>query len=395
MRSRFWSAFALSAFGYEITFFAMTLVVFNRSRNPFDVGLFTALTFAPKLLAPFFGMVSARIGGRRGLSAACGITGVLIACVGVLRDTPALFVLWFLISCLFVFISNVRTTLMVDLMGSRRNQKGNATVLLTLNGARIVVPVLGGLASLALPARLFFGLIGMVYLVAMFLAWVSDPRPTAQKPIRLIGPFLRGAREIAGHPDLLFLAAIVIIRQVFLGVQTSLFVVYVKSFLRLGDVHYGYFMAAIGAGSIVGSLVGSRWKSAGQRRVLLATGLGSHFLSFAALGYVRSLGGAVVLMGVSFAVFYATLVSLHSLRDRSTPSEFRGVVYGTITAAGVLPSVISMLVGSFMIRTIGIGSVLVACGTCATGCLVLCVALFGRASSNHTGAPECATLERS
>ncbi|MGA2379139.1 MAG: carboxymuconolactone decarboxylase family protein [Spirochaetia bacterium] len=211
MKSRFWSAFALSALGYEITFFATTLVVFNRSRNPFDVGLFTALTFAPQLLAPFFGMVSARIGGRTGLSAACGIAGVLIACVGILKDALPLFVVWILISCLFVFISNVRTTLMSG----------------------------------------------------------------------------------------------------------------------------------------------------------------------------------------SFAAFYATLVSLHSLRDRSTSSESRGVVYGTITAAGVPPAVISMLVGSFMIRTMGIQSVLVACGACATGCLVLWVVLFGRWSSNREGAQAGATPERS
>lgn len=398
MKSRFWSAFALSALGYEITFFAMTLVVFNRSRNPFDVGLFTALTFAPQLLAPFFGMVSSRIGGRTGLSAACGIAGVLIACVGILKDALPLFVVWFLISCLFVFIANVRTTLMVDLMGQQENRKGNSAVLLTLNAARIVVPVLGGIASLALPRQLFFGLIGIVYLIAMCLAWVSDIPPIKSKSegaIRLIGPFLRGAREVVGHPDLSFLAVIVILRQVFLGVQTSLFVVYMKSLLRFGDLEYGYFMAAIGAGSMAGSLLGSRWGSPGQGRLLLIIGLSVHFLSFAALGFVHSFGGAIVLMSGSFAAFYATLVSLHSLRDRSTSSESRGVVYGTITAAGVPPAVISMLVGSFMIRTIGIQSVLIACGACATGCLVVCIALLGRWSSNREGAQSCATPERS
>lgn len=396
MKSRFWSAFALSALGYEITFFAMTLLVFNRNRNPLDVGIFTALTLAPNLLAPLFGMVSARIGGRTGLSAACGIAGVLIACVGFLRSALLLFIAWFLISCLFVFISNVRTTLMVDLMGPRGNHKGNTAVLLTLNAARIVVPVLGGIASLALPPQLFFGLIGLVYLIAMSLAWVSDTAPIQPKSggaIRLIDPFLRGAREILRGPDLTFLAVIVLLRQVFLGLQTTLLVVYVKSLLRLGDVEYGYFLAAIGAGSIVGSLMGSRWGRPGRRRLFLVAGLSAHYLSFAALGHIRSLGGAIALMSASFAVFYATLVSLHSLRDRSTQSDIRGVVYGTVTAAGVPPAVISMLVGSFMIRTMGIRSVLVVCGACAMGCLVLCTALLGRGISNREGAQPCAAMQ--
>jgi len=398
MKVRFWSAFALSALGYEITFFAMTLIVFNRRRDPFDVGLFTALTFAPQLVAPFFGMVSARIGGRTGLSAACGVAGVLIACVGMVKGALPLFVVWFLVSCLFVFISNVRTTLMVDLMGRRENRKGNSAVLLTLNAARIVVPILGGIASLALPPQIFFGLIGIVYLIAMCLAWMSDTAPVQRKnegAIGPIGPFLRGVREIAGHPDLSFLAVIVILRQVFLGVQTSLLVVYVKSLLRFGDLEYGYFMGAIGAGSIVGSLLGLRWGSQGRQRLPLAVGLSVHFLGFAALGFVRSLEGAIALMSGSFIMFYATLVSLHSLRDRSTSSKSRGEVYGTITAAGVLPAVISMLVGSFLIRTMGIRWVLIASGTCATGCLVLWVLLHGRWSLKRERARICAVPERS
>jgi MFS family permease len=94
-------------------------------------------------------------------------------------------------------------------------------------------------------------------------------------------------------------------------------------------------------------------------------------------------------------MFYATLVSLHSLRDRSTSSKSRGEVYGTITAAGVLPAVISMLVGSFLIRTMGIRWVLIASGTCATGCLVLWVLLHGRWSLKRERARICAVPERS
>ncbi len=394
MKPRFWSAFALSAFGYEITFFIATLVVFNRGRDPFDVGLFTAITLAPKLLAPFFGTVCARIGGRAALSAACGTAGVLIACLGFIGGGPPLFILWFLISCLFVIISNVRTTLMVDLMGRQGNRKGNSAVLLTLNAARIVVPLLGGIGSLALPPRLFFGLIGIVHLAAMCLAWTSDASPSRPKNVGAIDPldsFRRGAREIAGNPVLSLLVAIVILRQVFLGVQTSFFVVYVKSLLRLGDAEYGYFIAAIGAGSIAGSLLGSRLKSTGRPGLPLLIGLGAHFLSFAGLGRVRTLWGAVALMGASFAVFYATVVSLHSLRDLSTPSAVRGEVYGVTTAAGVPPAIISMLAGSFFMRTTGIQSVLTVCGAGATACLVLCFAFLGRRSSKREGARERVT----
>ncbi len=388
MKPRFWSAFTLSALGYETAFFAMTLFVFNRGRNPLDVGLFTALTLLPKLAAPLFGMASSRIGGRKSLSAACGMAGVLIACVGFPRTAAPLFVLWFLISCLFVFISNVRTTLMVDLMGHRDNRKGNAAVLLALNATRIVVPVLGGIASLWLPPWLFFCCIGIVYLAAMCLAWGPDAaryRPEKKEPIDLIGPFVRGVRGLLGHPELRFLAGIVILWQFFLGVKTSLFVVYVKSFLGLGDVEYGYFMAAIGIGSMAGSLLGARLKESCRHKPALIIGLCAHFLSFAALGLIRSLWGAVAFMGGSFAVFYAALVSLHSMRDRSTPPDIRGLVYGSMTAAGTPPAVISMLAGSFMIRTMGIGSVLAACGICATIALVL-LSIFDKRSAGREAA---------
>ncbi len=388
MKPRFWSAFTLSAFGYETAFFAMTLFIFNRGRNPLDVGLFTALTLLPKLVAPLFGMVSARIGGRKSMSAACGMAGILIACVGFPRTAAPLFVLWFLISCLFVFISNVRTTLMVDLMGHRDNRKGNAAVLLALNATRIVVPALGGIASLWLPAWLFFCCIGIVYLAAMCLAWgpdVKHGRSEKKESIDLIGPFVRGIRGLVDHPELRFLAGVAILWQLFLGVKTTLFVVYVKSLLELGDVEYGYFMAAIGIGSIAGSMLGPRLRESWRQKPVLIFGLCAHFLSFAALGLIRSLWGAVALMGGSFAVFYAALVSLHSMRDRSTPSDIRGMVYGAMTAAGTPPAVISMLAGSFMIRTMGIGGVSAACGICAAVALVL-LSIFDKRSANREAA---------
>ena len=54
---RFFAAFLLSAFGYEFLFFVMTLYVFEISQNAFKVGIFAALTLAPRLFASGYGII--------------------------------------------------------------------------------------------------------------------------------------------------------------------------------------------------------------------------------------------------------------------------------------------------------------------------------------------------
>ena len=78
-RSAFGTAFFLSAFGYEVLFFCMTLRVYDISRKAIEVGVFTAITLLPKLISPACGVLVDRLGARRTLIWAGLFTALLAA----------------------------------------------------------------------------------------------------------------------------------------------------------------------------------------------------------------------------------------------------------------------------------------------------------------------------
>jgi MFS family permease len=78
-RAAFGSAFFLSAFGYEILFFAVTLRVYDISRRAINVGIFAAITFLPKLASPLFGAIVDRIGSRSSIAIAAVATALVAA----------------------------------------------------------------------------------------------------------------------------------------------------------------------------------------------------------------------------------------------------------------------------------------------------------------------------
>ena len=57
---------------------------------------------------------------------------------------------------------------------------------------------------------------------------------------------------------------------------------------------------------------------------------------------------------LSFAVFYAALVSIHTLRDQSTQASIRGSVYGSVLGLLTPAGICSMLIGGYMAEKLGV-----------------------------------------
>ncbi len=60
-------AFLLSAFGYEFMVFVMTVHIYDLTGSAMNVGLFTALTFLPRLFSPYYGSICGPVSARADL----------------------------------------------------------------------------------------------------------------------------------------------------------------------------------------------------------------------------------------------------------------------------------------------------------------------------------------
>ena len=96
---------------------------------------------------------------------------------------------------------------------------------------------------------------------------------------------------------------------------------------------------------------------------------------------------SLALVTISFAFFYATIVSTHSLRDQGTPIEYRGRVYGFIIAILTPAALVSFLAGSYLAGIVGVEKVLIGAG----GLALVSLAVLQMRQESPVPAPSVTT----
>lgn len=363
----FFAAYLLSAFGYEFIFFVMTIYVYEVSQSAFKVGVFAALTFLPRLFGSFYGVAVDRYSKAKVFGRAAVITGLLVMAMVVDPSQVWIYMVWLFISVFLNFIMTVRTALMTEIMTQDSYLRGNSLVLISLNVAKICAPLLAGVASAVFSVKSLFYLTGVIYfLVALFSTRISIPIVTVgQRERKIIVELREGIKYMWDSLDLKFLILVGVLWRLFIGLQISLFVVYIKAHLAGSDANYGMFMTAVGVGSILGSIAGPWLVKRMPYSTLVFWGMSIHYVSFILLGLLRDYNIALLVVLLSYVVFYATLVGLHSLRDKATQVEMRGRVYGSVSAILTFPAIVSMLVGGYLANVFGVENVFIGAGALA------------------------------
>ncbi|HQE66295.1 MAG TPA: MFS transporter [Bacillota bacterium] len=362
----FFSALLFSAFGYEFIFFIMTLHIYDLSKNALNVGIFTALTFIPRLFSSLMGGLADKLGKRKCLMFSAVMISILLLLMSYTADIRLIYTVWFIASIFLTFIVNVRGALMAEIVSQEKYTSGNAMVLSLLNAAKLLGPLLGGfIVSLYHTKPLIYFTCIVYLLVAVFSACISVTGKTAESRASFFDNAKRGFRFMFENRVFGLLASIAFFWRLFLGMQLSLFVIYIKSYLAGTSEQYGVFITVMGIGSIAGSLLGPYAAKRVDSMRLIAAGLGLHYASFAALGLCRNYYWTLVIIFASYMVFYMTLVGMHSVRDRITQFEIRSSAYGTVTAVLTPAAIISMLAGGYLSNRFGSAAVLSGAGLLA------------------------------
>jgi MFS family permease len=178
---------ALSAFGYELVFLILTVHVYDLTHRAFSVGVFTAITFLPKMFSPVYGVLVDRYDGRWILAVNAGLVGVLVFALGVAEHVTAIYVLWFVATIFIMFINTARAALMTVIMPAGDYVCGNSVILAILNAARIGAPALAGLVMRRLDEQVLM-LVASGGYVAPRRAWRSRRHPLASSVARQTTP---------------------------------------------------------------------------------------------------------------------------------------------------------------------------------------------------------------
>lgn len=351
-----WIGACTSSIGTWMQKLAQAWLVLQLSNSPFLLGLDAFLGELPVLLFSLLGGVVADRRDRRYLLLGSQITQMssafLLAALVNLRVVSV----WHILCLSFVsglgqaFGGPAYQALLPSLV-----QVGDVSNAIALNSiqfnlARVIGPVLGGIALTNLGAQWCFALNGVSFLAVIVslltIRIALIPGRTSDSMLVSMKQGLQFVRHHAVMPSLMGLA----FAMTMLGVPLVVFLpVFAKNVFQRGASTYTLLLSVYGGGSILGALIvaalGST-ASKGRTALMFLVSLGA---AMAAFSMSKSLGLSCVFLFLAGTCLVGVLSLLSSLVQEVTGDELRGRVMSVYSVAfrGGMP-VGSLVTGSLV-----------------------------------------------
>jgi MFS family permease len=334
---RFWFGQIGSLVGAWMQSVALPWLVLQLGGSPLQLGLVMAFMFGPSMiLAPLGGVLADRVDKRRTLLAVNVIAMLQASALFVVAATGAVEI-WHVYALALVagFVNAVempvRQAFVAELVP--RDDLVNAIALssTSFNLSRVVGPAVAGVTIAAFGVAINFGVNAVSYLSVIAGLLLIDPAALHRAPPQVSTTSIRASlAEGLGYarrtPTVLWpLVLLGGIAALAMNYQTLL-PIFTRNALGLDSGGYGALFAAMGAGSLVGSLTLAFATSQRPLLRLIVLG-GAGFLALAfAFGFVRS---AALAFPIVAGIGFASMLMVNTINvtiQNSIPDALRGRV---------------------------------------------------------------------
>ncbi|MEJ2185905.1 MAG: MFS transporter [Gemmatimonadota bacterium] len=391
-----WQGQLVSQIGNQAHMIALMFWILGATRSASLMGLLGMSAALPGvLLAPLGGAIADRHSRKGIIVAADLVRGVAVLVLATLLFThgsetrlivAALFVTAVVIGIMGAVFRPAVGAAIPDLVPSTHVQAANSLTQLSAQSSQFVGQAIGGVLFRALGAPVLFLADGISYVLSagseMFIR-IPQRLPEARPGLKAVargyladtGEGLRWIWQRTGMRT--FILTSTVINFLFMPIAVLL-PFYVTDVLGKGAAWYGFLLAALSLGSIVGLLLTGSIRLAGRGR---ARSLGGALLltalSMGGLGLVRSSAVALVLMFVAGLMAAVINVTVLTLLQLATPQALRGRVMGLVMALAGAATPLGLAVGGVVgdltdkaIPTIYVGVGAAAAATAAVAFLV-------------------------
>ncbi|MDQ6678929.1 MAG: MFS transporter [Acidobacteriota bacterium] len=376
--SLLWGGACMSSIGTWMQIVAQSWLVLEISKSPFLLGLDAFLAQIPILLFSLVGGVVADRMDRRRLLLASQYIQMSCAFILAFLIYRHSVQIWHVLILSFVtgsaqsFGGPAYQALVPSLVS--REDLPNAIALnsIQFNLARVIGPVLGGLAFEKLGPAWCFGLNGLSFcavIVSLLLLRIDfKPVPTG---VSMLNSMREGFGFIKNQGAM---AGLIILAFCMTGLAIPLITflpVFAKSIFKSGPETYTILLAASGVGSVAGALVVAalgQIRKKGQAALLALICLG---VAMAVFSFSRSVPVSAVFLFFSGAALVGGFAMISSLVQLITANEMRGRVMSVYNVAfrGGMP--IGSLVSGWLIPIFSAPSVIAA-----NGVLLICLGAY-------------------
>ena len=370
-----WFGAFTSSIGTWMQKLAQSWLVLQLSNRPFLLGLDTFLGEIPIFLFSLVGGVVADRFDRRKLLIGSQIVQMSCAFTLALLFATGLVHVWHILALSFVvglaqaFGGPAYQALIPTLVSPRDLPNAIALNSIQFNLARVIGPVLGGIALAKLGAAWCFSLNGLSFIAVMVSLLLLPVRPIAAVTVTMLDSMKEGFAFISARPGLRPLILLAFFMTM-LGVPLIVFLpVIARDVFHGGPDAYTLLLSVSGAGAVAGGLLVAAFGHVEHKgRIALQTLITLGVL-IACFALSRNLLLSCVLLFMSGAALVASFAMVTSLVQLIAPDEMRGRVMSVYNVAfrGGMP-IGSLIAGSFVETLSGPvvlaahGAVLVAIG---------------------------------
>ncbi|MEP6538086.1 MAG: MFS transporter [Bryobacteraceae bacterium] len=369
-----WIGACTSSIGTWMQTVAQSWLVLQISNSPFLLGLDSFLGQIPIFLFSLLGGVIADRFDRRKLL--IGSQLVQMSCAFFLASLFAFSTVqvWEILSLSFVvglaqaFGGPAYQALIPTLVEPKDLPNAIALNSIQFNLARVIGPMLGGLALTGLGAAWCFSLNGFSFVAVIISLLLLQIRPImAKQGVSLLSSMKEGIKFIRGKEEMLPLIVLAFL-MTFLGVPLIVFLpVVARDIFHQGPSTYTLLLCTSGAGAVAGALLVAAFghiPNKGQATLVTLVVLGALITAFA---MSKSLILTCVLLFLAGAALIAVFSMISSLVQLIAPDEMRGRVMSVYNVAfrGGMPIgalITGALVPIFKVpMVLGVNGVLLSC----------------------------------
>jgi len=322
---------ALSSMAFQGTGVAIGWLVYDRTRNPFDLGLIGLCQFLPMVVLTFVvGHVADQFDRRR-IGFACQVIEAVTLCVialGVWQgwlSTAGIFIAVALLGSTQAFERPTMAALLPGIVPADTLPRAIANSTSVMQTAMVIGPALAGVLYGVGPVVPFVVATAMFVVASLSVIAIPHPGVTPKRePVTLKSVFA-GAAFIRSKPVMLGTISLDLF-AVLLGGATALLPIYARDILTAGPIGLGLLRTSPAIGAVMMSLVLGRFpisKNVGKTMLIAVAIFGLATIVFAVSTNIALSVAMLLILGAADTISVVVRTSLVQLL---TPDAMRGRV---------------------------------------------------------------------
>ncbi|MGQ9462694.1 MAG: MFS transporter [Candidatus Fervidibacter sp.] len=368
---RFWIGQSISLTGTWMQGVAQRWLVYELTGSEALLGIVNALTSLPvALIAPFSGAVADRFEKRR-ILIRVQITATFIAFLLWLLTSTKLIAIWHImilalgLGIVRAFDVTTRHSFWVELVGKRDLMSAITLNSAVVNLSRILGPSFAGVIIAKFGTATCFLLNAISFLPPLF---VLLQMPSTPVPMRRNEPLLASLREgasyLVGNKTVFRMLLLIGAWSLFGGQFDVLLPVLADKTLGVREKGYGFLVASIGFGAILGAVFAAVLETKYRRGLQVMFGSLIAVMGLMVTSIVKSF--PLALLSLSFVGFGMVMqnATCNTLVQTLIPDSLRGRVMGVYSLAFIGLAPLGSLFYGFFGKWLGVANALALGATC-------------------------------